>query len=68
MNIDKSQILDMLRNQGDETKVQQADSELPDQIDTDDSSHQNLLSKLGVDPSALLQRFMPGGGGGIPGL
>jgi hypothetical protein len=69
MNIDKSQILDMLRSQGDESKVQQADQQLPDQVDTDNGAHQSLLQKLGVDPSALLKRFLPGGGGGgIPGL
>lgn len=69
MQIDKSQIIDFLRNQGDSQKADQASQELPDQVDTDDQGHQNMLQKLGVDPGALMQRFMGGGGGGgIPGL
>ncbi len=67
MNIDKSQIIDFLRSQGDDQKAEQADQELPAQVDTDSSEDQNLLQRLGVDPGALVQRFL-GGGGGIPGF
>ena len=66
VQIDKNQIVEFLRNQGDSAKAQQADQELPGRIDTDSSEHQNLLQRLGVDPGALIQKFL--GGGGIPGL
>jgi hypothetical protein len=66
MQIDKNQILEFLRSQGDDGKAQQADSELPDQVDTDNDQHQNLLQRLGVDPGALVQQFL--GGRGLPGL
>jgi hypothetical protein len=58
MQIDKSQILELLRSQGDNDKAAQADSELPDQVDTD--QHAGLLSKLGIDPGDLLGK-LPGG-------
>lgn len=52
MQIDKSQILDMLRSRGDEEKAQQAEQELPDTVDTDQDS--GVLAKLGVNPQDLL--------------
>jgi hypothetical protein len=58
MQIDKSQILELLRNQGDNDKAAQAESELPDQVDTD--QHAGLLSKLGINPADLLGK-LPGG-------
>jgi hypothetical protein len=63
MQIDKDQILHMLRSQGDEQKAQQADQELPAQVDTDE--HAGLLSKFGIDPMELIKKF---GGGGLGGL
>ncbi len=60
MNIDKSQIVELLKSRGDHDKAQQAQSELPDQVDTEKDS--SLLSKLGVDPSELL-----GGGSDLGG-
>lgn len=66
MQIDKSQILDLLRNQGDSSKAADADRELPDQVDTDNAEHQNLLQRFGIDPMALAKQFL--GGRGIPGL
>lgn len=59
MQIDKSQILDLLRSQGKSDQAADADAQLPDQVDTDDDSHKDLLSKLGVDLGSL------GGLGGI---
>lgn len=53
MNIDKDQILQLLRSQGQHDQAAQAGSQLPDQVDTDNSDHQNLLSKFGIDPSNL---------------
>ena len=64
MNIDKDQILQLLRSQGDHDKAQQADQELPGQVDTDRDA--GLLSKFGIDPMDLLKKF--GGGGGLGGL
>ncbi|RBY76546.1 hypothetical protein DQ239_13435 [Blastococcus sp. TF02-09] len=62
MNIDKNQILELLRSQGDEGRAQQAESELPDQVDTDRDA--GLLSKFGIDPMELIKQL---GGGGIGG-
>jgi hypothetical protein len=60
MNIDKTQILDLLRSQGDQDKAEQADRELPDEVDTDRDS--GLLDRLGLDVGDLLKKF---GGDGL---
>ncbi|MBT9257753.1 hypothetical protein KMZ32_06320 [Phycicoccus sp. MAQZ13P-2] len=56
MQIDKQQIIDILKNRGDDDKADQAQSDLPDQVDTD--QHSDKLSKLGVDPKDLLDGGM----------
>ncbi|EMY35093.1 hypothetical protein D477_006301 [Arthrobacter crystallopoietes BAB-32] len=58
MQIDKNQILDLLRSTGDTGKADQAEKELPDQVDTERDS--GLLSNLGIDVNALLSK-LPGG-------
>ncbi len=63
MNIDKNQILELLKSQGQGDKAAQADGELPDQVDTDNDEHKNLLSKFGVNPADLIAKF----GGNLPG-
>jgi hypothetical protein len=63
MEIPKDKILELLRSRGEDGKADQADEELPDQVDTERDS--GLLSKFGIDPSELLGKF---GGGKIPGL
>jgi hypothetical protein len=63
MNIDKNQIIQLLREQG-HPQADQAEQELPDQVDTD--QHAGLLSKFGIDPKDLLGKL--GGGGGLGGL
>ncbi len=63
MQIDKAQILDLLRSQGDDQKAQQADQELPGQVDTDRDA--GLLTKFGLDPMELMKKL---GGGGLGGL
>ena len=63
MNIDKDQILELLRSQGDDDKAQQAEQELPGQVDTDRDA--GLLSKFGIDPMELVKKL---GGGGLGGL
>jgi len=60
MQIPKQQIMDMLRNSnepGDSSKADQADQELPQQVDTENDEHQNLLQKFGVDPQQLISKF-----------
>ena len=64
MQIDKSTILGLLRERGQQDQADQADQELPDQVDTDRDA--GLLQRFGVDPQELLQRFT--GGGGLPKL
>ena len=52
MQIDKQQIIDLLRNRGNTDQATQADSELPDTVDTD--QHGGLLDKFGINPQELL--------------
>ena len=61
MQIDKQQIIEFLKNRGDQQQAQQAEGELPDQVDTD--QHADLLQRFGLDPKELLGRFA----GGLPG-
>lgn len=63
MNIDKNQIIQLLREQG-HPQADQAEQELPDQVDTD--QHSGLLQKFGVSPQDLLGKL--GGGGGLGNL
>ena len=66
MQIDKNQILELLRSRGDTQMADQAGSELPDQVDTDRDS--GLLSKYGINVQELISKFTQGGGlGGILG-
>ena len=58
MNIDKSQILELLRTKGDNDKAAQAEAQLPDQVDTE--QHAGLLSQLGINPAERLGK-LPGG-------
>ncbi len=62
MQIDKEMIVNMLRQRGDQQQAQQAESELPQQVDP--GQHGDLLSRFGIDPQELIQKFMGGGGGG----
>jgi hypothetical protein len=63
MQIPKDQILQLLRSRGEDQKADQADGELPDQVDTE--QHAGLLEKLGINPQDLLGQL--GGAGGIGG-
>lgn len=47
MKIDRQSIVDFLRNRGDHDKADKAQSELPDQVDTDE--HADKLSRLDID-------------------
>jgi hypothetical protein len=64
MQLDKSQILDLLREQGQHDQADRAANELPDQVDTD--QHADILQRFGIDPQALISRLT--GGRDIPGL
>ena len=63
MEIPKDKVLELLRSRGDDDKAEQADQELPNQVDTERDA--GLLSKFGIDPAELLGKL---GGGKIPGL
>lgn len=58
MQFDKSQIIDLLKSQGEQDKASQADSELPSKVDTEQD--QSKLEKLGINPSDLISKL--GGG------
>jgi len=69
MKIDKQQIINMLRSQiqpGNQNQSGQAEQELPQQVDTDNQQHQQLLQKFGINIQDLIARFTSGGG--IPGM
>ena len=61
MNIDKDSILSMLRSNGQDTEADQAQQELPAQVDTDE--HAGLLEKFGLNPADLIAKFTGGQGG-----
>jgi hypothetical protein len=54
VQIPKDKILEMIKSRGDQDKAGQAESELPDQVDTE--KDKGLLDKFGIDPGQL-----PGG-------
>lgn len=61
MNIDKNQIIELLKKRGDHDQARQAESELPEKVDPEKDS--GLLSKFGINAQDLLG----GGAGGIKG-
>jgi hypothetical protein len=66
MQIDKQQILDLMQSQGepgDPGKTDQARDELPQQVDTDNAEHQNLLARFGLHPQYLLSKDAGGRSG-----
>jgi len=63
MEIPKDKILELLKQQGKDDQVGQADQELPDRVDTERDA--GLLQKFGLEPKDLLSKL---GGGSIPGL
>ncbi|GAB7193457.1 hypothetical protein NUM3379_41670 [Kineococcus sp. NUM-3379] len=70
MQIPKEQVLQFLQSRGEGDKAQQADGQLPEQVDTE--QHSGLLSQLGIDPQDLLGLLSGGGGnsggGGLGGI
>jgi hypothetical protein len=59
MEIPKEQILNLIRERMGEGKAQEADQELPQQVDPE--QHAGLLERFGVNPQELLS----GGLGGV---
>lgn len=55
MQLDKQQIIQMLREQGEHAKADQAEQQLPDQVDHEE--HKNLLQQIGVDPHELIGKL-----------
>ena len=64
MEIPKEQILDLLRQRGDNDKAERANQELPDRVDPE--RDKGILDRLGIDPQDLLGGL--GGMGGKLGL
>lgn len=61
MQIPKEKILEMLKSRGDHDQAGQAESELPEQVDTE--KDKGLLDKFGINPKDLM-----GGLGGKLGI
>jgi hypothetical protein len=57
MNIDKDQILQLLRSQGQHDQAGEAGAELPDKVNTDNPEHAGLLSKYGIDPGSVSDKL-----------
>jgi hypothetical protein len=67
VQIDKDQILELLRSQGQHDQAQQADDQLPQTVDTEE--HGGILQSLGLSPQELITKLAGGGlGGGLGGL
>ena len=65
MEIPKDKVLELLRERGDHDKAEQADKELPDQVDHE--QHGDLLQQYGIEPKELAGK-LPGGVGDKLGL
>ncbi len=55
MQIDKQQIISLLREKGEHDKATQAEQQLPDQVDHEE--HGNLLQQFGVNPQELVGKL-----------
>jgi hypothetical protein len=62
VNLDKQDLVRMLRAQGDNDAADRAERELPDQIDTDRDG--DALAGIGLDRSELMAKLAAGGLGG----
>ncbi len=65
MEIPKDMILNLLRERGQGDQAEQADKELPDQVDPE--QHKGLLEKFGLDIGDVM-KLAGGGGGALGGL
>lgn len=62
MQFDKSQIVEFLKERGQHDQAQQAEQQLPDQVDT--NQHGGLLAQHGISVDDLIGKF----GGGLKDL
>jgi hypothetical protein len=62
VEIPKDKILELIREKGKSDQVQQAEQELPDQVDPE--RHSGLLQKFGLEPQDVISKL----GVDIPGL
>jgi hypothetical protein len=63
MQIDKNTVIQFLKGLGRNDQAAKAQSEMPDQVDTDRDA--GLLSKFGIDSGMLRQLSGGGGAGGL---
>jgi hypothetical protein len=62
VKLDKQELVQMLRGQGDNDTADKAESSLPDQIDTERDS--DALESIGLDRTQLMAKLAGGGMGG----
>ena len=55
MQIDKQEIIKLLREQGEHGKASQAEQKLPNKVDHE--QHKDLLDEVGVDPQQLVSKL-----------
>ena len=65
MQIDKSQIIDLLKSRGNTDQAAQAEGELPEKVATDKDA--GLLSKFGLDPQDVIKQLAGDKLGGLGG-
>lgn len=61
MNLDKQELVTLLRTQGENDLAEQVEQRLPDQIDTDRDG--GALDELGLDRTQLMAKLAGGGFG-----
>ena len=57
MELDKQEVIDLLRKEGKSEHVQKAIQELPDKIDHEQHAHM-LEQKFGIDPGKLAEKAL----------
>ena len=62
MELDKQELLRVLRTEGDNDTAERVAAELPDRIDTDRDG--DALARLGLDRTQLMAKLAGGGLGG----
>ncbi|HEV7876358.1 MAG TPA: hypothetical protein VGP00_06760 [Nocardioides sp.] len=62
MELDKQELVRLLRTEGDNDTADRVDSELPDRIDTDRDG--DALDGVGLDRTQLMAKLAAGGFGG----
>jgi len=62
MNVEKQDLVQMLRAQGDNDTADRVEADLPDEIDTDRDA--DALEGLGLDRTQLMAKLAGGGLGG----